>query len=962
MDVITQLKEKTNTDSNNNNSTIRPTINFCAFTPTSLAEDAEIEHLAPLTTENITEANSELDREPVQLEPLAPRIPLEDNASYKYKAKSTTRIMRKAISKELPAIVDFRLHLDGGANLSVTPNSALLINYRNIKRHAISGVAEGAPSLYATGLGYLPWRAQNGATLLVKCYFSENAADTIISPTDVVINKFADYNAWSQYANVDTGKGYIAFHHRDGDKTTTFPLISNNSLWYYQTSGITDFRAFRLHGELGPATIMRLTKQGEFQLYHYRFGCASTDNMGDIDKHVDDCPHLTCNRFWKCKTCMQENATYRTGIESTKTTSKPAVANTPKSQDKEALESQTAEEDIPPAQPTVQQDAIKDEELRPGQVFQMDYGFVRGSGYSTKDEEGRRITSLDGMNCYLIIVDRKTRRTWAFLQKAKTPPIDLVRSFLRKNKCTTSSRLIIRSDHGGELYKSEDFQRMADSEGFIMQPTAPKASFQNGLAERPNRTLANIMGCLLTNAGLGPEYWSWALIHAVYLKNRLPHRATGETPFFSWSGKKPSAKHLRVFGCPVIVKLPGPKPAKLDHHTAHGIFLGYTATDHNIYYQDFKTRRIKIATHVKFDEAGWTLPTSELPPAMKALQELGMREPTPTALPGEKILEPMQVQLLSANGKLPTKATEGSAGYDIYSAEEKIIPPHSREVIQTDITIVPPTGTYGQIASRSGLSLKYGVDTRAGVIDSDYRGNIGVLLANTTDTPFPVKPGDRIAQLLLYYIANPTVEIQQQLPGTDRGHGSFGSTGVAENIIREMHGHSSEPDPAPPNVLDQAGTVKPIPDIHECTDIILQEDCIKPYDIWLSNDPYDNRLTITIDVKGAHPTLGMQLVQQQTSQRLQLSDMAPSTPGAKVPKWRSTLRWGTLISIDDTPITTITDVERAIKKARDEKKFKTHCVFATENNHHMLQYHQVYKLQDEYGCQGSGNHWKIQWS
>ncbi len=61
--------------------------------------------------------------------------------------------------------------------------------------------------------------------------------------------------------------------------------------------------------------------------------------------------------------------------------------------------------------------------------------------------------------------------------------------------------------------------------------------------------------------------------------------------------------------------------------------------------------------------------------------------------------------------------------------------------------------------------------------------------------------------------------------------------------------------------------------------------------------------------------------------------MAPSTPGAKVPKWRSTLHWGTLISIDDTPITTIADVERAIKVAQDKKQFKTHCVFATEKRY-----------------------------
>ena len=920
-DVINQIQEELS-ETNNNQNNLRPTIRYCAFTPTTLSEDTDTTDTKDKLTNNITDTPiTQNHTEQIFIEPQAPLIPLEDANTHKYKTKSTTRIMRKAINKELPAIVEFRLHLDGGANLSVTPNHELLINFRRIRKHAISGVAEGAPALYATGIGYLPWRAQNGTTLLVKCYYSEYAADTIISPTDVVINKLADFHAWSQFANVDNGKGYIAFHHRDGKSTTTFPLTSHNGLWYYQTTGLTDFRPFRAYGDQGPSTVMRITKQGEWQLYHYRFGCAGEDNMEEINKHVDDCPQLRCNRFWKCRTCMQEKATYRTGQN-------PATDAAMDRAVTKNAEDITNEEQTPTV---TLSETIPDKDLRPGQMFQMDYGFVRGSGYSTKDEDGRRITSLDGMNCYLIIIDRKTRRTWVFLQKSKTPPIETVRSFLQKNKCRTTGRLIIRSDQGGELYKSDEFQKMADSEGFILEPTAAKASFQNGMVERPNRTLARIMGCLLTNAGLGPEYWSWALIHAVYLKNRMPHRATGETPYFSWSGKKPSAKHLRIFGCPVIVKLPGLKPAKLDHNTAHGIFLGYTATDHNIYYQDYKTRRIKIATHVKFDEAGWTLPSSELPPAMKALQELGSREPVPTTVPGEQDLEPLQVQLLSDNAKIPAKATEGAAGYDIYSAEEQTIAPHSRKLINTDIAIAPPPGTYGQITSRSGLALKYGIDTRAGVIDSDYRGNIGVLLENTSDQAFTVKPGDRIAQLILYYIANPQVETVQQLNETERGSGGFGSTGINSSVVRTMQ-NTEDSTTHPPNIVDQAARVQTTPSVHECTDIILQEDCIKPYDIWLSDDPYDNRLTITIDVKGSHPTLGMQLV-ANSNETLQLADMSPSTPAAKVAKWRSTLRWSTLLSIDGKPIHTTADVEAAIATARQEKKFKVHCVFATEKRY-----------------------------
>jgi hypothetical protein len=144
--------------------------------------------------------------------------------------------------------------------------------------------------------------------------------------------------------------------------------------------------------------------------------------------------------------------------------------------------------------------------------------------------------------------------------------------------------------------------------GFILEPTASDASFQNGLAECPNRTPADMMRSLLYCVNLGPEYWLWAILHAMYLKNRLPNKSTKTTPLQAYTGTKPNNKNVRVFGCPVVARLPGWRPAKLDSHTSTGIFLGYTATSHNVYYQDNVTTRIKIATHIAFDETGYSLP------------------------------------------------------------------------------------------------------------------------------------------------------------------------------------------------------------------------------------------------------------------------------------------------------------------------------------------------------------------
>lgn len=99
-------------------------------------------------------------------------------------------------------------------------------------------------------------------------------------------------------------------------------------------------------------------------------------------------------------------------------------------------------------------------------------------------------------------------------------------------------------------------------------------------------------------------------------------------------------------------------------------------------------------------------------------------------------------------------------------------------MVKTDIQIEVPEGTYGRVAPRSGLAWKNFIDVGAGVIDQDYRGNVGVILFNHSDTPFEIKKGDRIAQLILERIVHPVVVEAETLSDTNRGAGGFGSTGT----------------------------------------------------------------------------------------------------------------------------------------------------------------------------------------
>eukprot|EP00339_Tiarina_fusa_P004578 CAMPEP_0117047582 /NCGR_PEP_ID=MMETSP0472-20121206/32881_1 /TAXON_ID=693140 ORGANISM="Tiarina fusus, Strain LIS" /NCGR_SAMPLE_ID=MMETSP0472 /ASSEMBLY_ACC=CAM_ASM_000603 /LENGTH=111 /DNA_ID=CAMNT_0004760333 /DNA_START=40 /DNA_END=372 /DNA_ORIENTATION=- len=105
------------------------------------------------------------------------------------------------------------------------------------------------------------------------------------------------------------------------------------------------------------------------------------------------------------------------------------------------------------------------------------------------------------------------------------------------------------------------------------------------------------------------------------------------------------------------------------------------------------------------------------------------------------------------------------------------IPPKGKALVKTDIAIAIPSGHYGRIAPRSSLAWKHSIDVGAGVIDSDYRGNIGVILFNLGDEPFTVKTHDRIAQLIIEKISTPAVVQVDELDDTERGEGGYGSTG-----------------------------------------------------------------------------------------------------------------------------------------------------------------------------------------
>lgn len=156
----------------------------------------------------------------------------------------------------------------------------------------------------------------------------------------------------------------------------------------------------------------------------------------------------------------------------------------------------------------------------------------------------------------------------------------------------------------------------------------------------------------------------------------------------------------------------------------------------------------------------------------------------------------MKIKLLSSGAKVPTRATEKSAGYDLYVPQDTTINP-GRNIVPLNISVAIPSGYEGQIRPRSGFSAKgmegypatgqaqydpkpqrYDADVIVGTIDADYVGNIGVLIKSYEKEAFYVAKGTRIAQLVIEKHLSEEFEPVNSLDETERGTGGFGSTGT----------------------------------------------------------------------------------------------------------------------------------------------------------------------------------------
>ena len=212
--------------------------------------------------------------------------------------------------------------------------------------------------------------------------------------------------------------------------------------------------------------------------------------------------------------------------------------------------------------------------------------------------------SLGGAEYFVTFIDDNTRYVWVYVIKRKS---DVFKRFcewkIEVEKSLGQSVKVLHTDNGGE-FTSDEFEKYLKKEGIKHELTIPKCPEQNGVAERFNRTLVEMVRSMLADSELPKSFWAEALATAAYLRNRSPTKSVeGKTPYEALYGEKPKVGHLRVFGCTAYPHIPKDERRKLDAKTRKCIFLGYSSNRKGYRLYDQCIRRVIHSRDVRFNES-----------------------------------------------------------------------------------------------------------------------------------------------------------------------------------------------------------------------------------------------------------------------------------------------------------------------------------------------------------------------
>ncbi|RVX07676.1 Retrovirus-related Pol polyprotein from transposon TNT 1-94 [Vitis vinifera] len=211
-------------------------------------------------------------------------------------------------------------------------------------------------------------------------------------------------------------------------------------------------------------------------------------------------------------------------------------------------------------------------------------------------------TSWNGQQYFITFIYDYSRYGYLFLIHEKSQSLDVFKTFKAEVELQLNKRIkSVRSDCGGEYYGRYDgsgeqhprpFAKYLEKCGIVPQYTMPGSPSMNGVVERRNRTLKDMVRSMISHSTLPEKLWGEALKTAAYILNRVPTKAAAKTPYELWTGRKPSLKHFHIWGCPAEVRPYKPHEKKLDSKTVSSYFIGYAERSRGFKFYDPAIRSI----------------------------------------------------------------------------------------------------------------------------------------------------------------------------------------------------------------------------------------------------------------------------------------------------------------------------------------------------------------------------------
>ncbi|KAM1017233.1 hypothetical protein ACFX2A_047807 [Malus domestica] len=214
-------------------------------------------------------------------------------------------------------------------------------------------------------------------------------------------------------------------------------------------------------------------------------------------------------------------------------------------------------------------------------------------------------TSRGGFSYYITFTDDHSRFGYVYLMKYKSESFERFKEFKNEVEKQTGKQIkTLRSDRGGE-YLSNEFLDYLKECGIISQWTPPGTPQLNGVSKRRNRTLMNMVRSMMSSADLPVTFWGYALYTAAYLLNRVPSKSVPQTPYEIWHGRKPSLKHVKIWGCEAYVKKL--EATKLEARSVRCYFVGYPkeTMGYEFYHPD--DQKVFVARNAMFLEEQFVL-------------------------------------------------------------------------------------------------------------------------------------------------------------------------------------------------------------------------------------------------------------------------------------------------------------------------------------------------------------------